>query len=897
MASFDDIWASTEASPEPVSNTDFGKIYDEAQTKQSASDETIGLANNLLDVFTFGAGDEALAAGAGLYNKLRYGIPYEQTYDLALADARAQGKQLQEDKPLANAAMQLTSGLMMPIPYVNKLFTSAPGIVNAGKNILAGTGLGALLAGAYGYGEGEGGVVNRLENIPEAASTGALTGGLLTGAVEGAQGAFKLAKPAYTYFADLFAPQVDLKARQVVDDTLSLATDKEVLKKALEEAPTGGFSKYMTTAEVADDAGLGALQKTLENTFPEAAGKSRQLDDAREALRQNILNKEQGVVTSNEQLGQTLQDALLNTQGIAKKAVSEAYAPTEELVGTVNLSPVKKIAFERIQEEANKGVFPSREVVQAVKNLNTLPVRADFSQLTAQRQHIGNLLGTYQSKLSKEPKDVTNIYVLKGIFGKLAEAEEVATQGFKGKTKTGIIKGFDPKSAEIIKNARNLRMEQSQTFEQGAVGDILQKDNYGKLTKQASDVFTRAITSPEDARQVVKALKAEAFGQGTPLKSENARWNLGSNLFNFIRNKSTSTTTEKLLPTSFSDNWAKFKDVAHEILDPSQIKAINKVEQDLLAQAKFSTKLNSATANNSITSQRLGTAGLVKDNIKKSIIQRTGFLGRIIDKLGAGNDKLIEAKVDETLIKFAFDRNYAKDYLGTPTPEKIERLGVVVMEDLSKWIAKTYGDPKLLNPIIQNQVSQDPIYNESQADTRLKKALILGKRNENTNSVYNDIFSKKKVNEPEAAATTQKADVGKSNIAAVESVIDQDPYLSTLYEVESGRNPLAKNPESSAKGGFQFINSTAKAVGLDDPFDLGKSLVAIKKLTDENRARFGDDPTLLYSAHYLGATVLNKVLKGLPLTEKEKKQVEYLNTKVLPKFNKIYRKKIGQVEV
>lgn len=174
--------------------------------------------------------------------------------------------------------------------------------------------------------------------------------------------------------------------------------------------------------------------------------------------------------------------------------------------------------------------------------------------------------------------------------------------------------------------------------------------------------------------------------------------------------------------------------------------------------------------------------------------------------------------------------------------------------------------------------------------------LKLGTQNAQTNNnSYSDLFSKKKVNEP-TKETAQTRDVGKSNISAVESVIDQDPYLSTLYEVESGRNPLAKNPTSSAKGAFQFIDSTAKAVGLDDPYDLEKSFVAIKRLTDENRARFGDDPTLLYSAHYLGATVLNKVLKGLPLKPKEQAQVDYLRSKVLPKFNKIYRSKIGQVE-
>ena len=37
--------------------------------------------------------------------------------------------------------------------------------------------------------------------------------------------------------------------------------------------------------------------------------------------------------------------------------------------------------------------------------------------------------------------------------------------------------------------------------------------------------------------------------------------------------------------------------------------------------------------------------------------------------------------------------------------------------------------------------------------------------------------------------------------------------------MESGMNPYARNPASSAKGLFQFTDKTAKAYGLEDPFD------------------------------------------------------------------------------
>lgn len=180
-----------------------------------------------------------------------------------------------------------------------------------------------------------------------------------------------------------------------------------------------------------------------------------------------------------------------------------------------------------------------------------------------------------------------------------------------------------------------------------------------------------------------------------------------------------------------------------------------------------------------------------------------------------------------------------------------------------------------------------------------------------TNSVLSLLSPKSKNNDSKAPIPLDQTDsifsvdgtnnildmpMNKENVSAVEAEIDKDPYYSALYQAESGRNPNAKNPTSSASGGFQFINSTAKAIGLKDPFDLGQSYEAVQKLTDAHKKRFGNDPALLYSAHYLGSPLLDKVLKGKALTEKERLQVEYLKSKALPDFLKIYNSKIGTLE-
>ena len=135
----------------------------------------------------------------------------------------------------------------------------------------------------------------------------------------------------------------------------------------------------------------------------------------------------------------------------------------------------------------------------------------------------------------------------------------------------------------------------------------------------------------------------------------------------------------------------------------------------------------------------------------------------------------------------------------------------------------------------------------------------------------------------------------KKDVKLVEAEIAKDPYFDTLYQFESNRKPEAANKESSAKGGFQFINSTAKAMGLDDPFDLGKSYEAVKKLDEQSSDLHENDPLLRYSAHYLGETVLRKVLNGEPLTDKQEKQVAYLREVLYPRFKTMYQANLKKI--
>lgn len=94
----------------------------------------------------------------------------------------------------------------------------------------------------------------------------------------------------------------------------------------------------------------------------------------------------------------------------------------------------------------------------------------------------------------------------------------------------------------------------------------------------------------------------------------------------------------------------------------------------------------------------------------------------------------------------------------------------------------------------------------------------------------------------------------------------RDPYLYRLAQVESNLNPYARNPNSSAKGLFQFVDATADAYGITDPFSVDQQVDAVNRFTEDNRGSLkralGRDPTPgeLYLAHQQGAGGAAKLL-------------------------------------
>ena len=106
-----------------------------------------------------------------------------------------------------------------------------------------------------------------------------------------------------------------------------------------------------------------------------------------------------------------------------------------------------------------------------------------------------------------------------------------------------------------------------------------------------------------------------------------------------------------------------------------------------------------------------------------------------------------------------------------------------------------------------------------------------------------------------------------SIIVAKAKQYGQDPsYMLRQAHIESGGNPSAQNPRSSAGGLFQFIDSTAKQYGLADKFNPEAASDAAARLARDNGAylekTLGRAPTPgeLYLAHQQGMGGAAKLL-------------------------------------
>lgn len=146
-----------------------------------------GRASGAFDAFTqgasFGFGDELTAAEAAVLGRtpqgewFNYEQPFEERYDRALAAERGQQGAFAEQNPTLAAAAQIAGGVAGAAAPLGASLRAAQGGTALARATAGGAAAGAQGA-VYGFGEGEGGLRNRLENAAVVGATSAAIGGI-----------------------------------------------------------------------------------------------------------------------------------------------------------------------------------------------------------------------------------------------------------------------------------------------------------------------------------------------------------------------------------------------------------------------------------------------------------------------------------------------------------------------------------------------------------------------------------------------------------------------------------------------------------------------------------------------------------------------------------------------
>lgn len=377
---------------------------------------------------------------------------------------------------------------------------------------------------------------------------------------------------------------------------------------------------------------------------------------------------------------------------------------------------------------------------------------------------------------------------------------------------------------------KSLRREQGATFETGSVGPLLKKEPYNaRYSIDSSEVTKRAIKTPEDARQLVTALKGQSDSKEA----------LASSLLSHIWDKSTNASTGKLIPNSFNRQLSILSDVAPEVLNKNQFEALKKIGADLTSETTSRGTAYNASAGQSITSQATSLIDLLQGQLTDKALNSISSVNPIL----GGAVKAL--------------RTYIKD----PTLQK---------QILNQELAKAVLDPQAAKALLTmpDKVLAEPIVSKL-GNELARRVITIGE------SARGEQFQQKPKQPKRKGLFSPPQDLGSdlgqwggdsgASLPKQNSATGPDlsRLMKALVKIESNGNPKATSPKG-AQGLTQLMPATgremAKKVGVKyDPYDKNQNLLLGTLYYKEQLDKFGT-PELAYASYNAGPGRVEKLL-------------------------------------
>jgi len=608
-----------------------------------------------------------------------------------------------------------------------------------------------------------------------------------------------------------------LAAKQAAKDIVSEVADPDEVIKSLraaqevdaavpwiEKQSENYLPKFARTAEVSQSPGMAGLEETLRRTSPEFKTAATVQDIAREEARQNIF---EGLSKGNiDKVGAAgkvrtaLTENLSSTKDEVAKLAEKAFTGETDIIS----APIKRAVTGNIKQFTKTGARQvSKDFQKLADNFRKLPPRTDLKTL----QDFNSAFGEYAKvpAVGATTVDRMTARIANKVRNSIDNTVEKAVQNGEVSKST----------ANAWYAMREARLAQGNKFERGAVATILRQDPFNAGYKLSGSKVFDKIQTPEDAVQLMEALK------GKPGCIAGAREGVLAKIYE----KSFNPNTDQFNSATFMKNVRSLNMGGDKILTPSQVKALEKISSDYKSQKNVAALAYRASKGNSITAESLPMVDMIKQSVKTEAISKIkkipvvgGAIGMVMDVVQ--NPAQREALINQELVKLASDPKYAEMLLSTDIKK-----ATPLLEGFSKALIQRVTP---LSVDISQAITPDRGYHPM------------------------DDKAESPTSTPTPKPTPQQVS---------QLIEQQEPLVRAVISAESSGNHEAVS-KTGAKGLMQLMPATAKAWGVEDPFDPAQNIEGGKKNLEAELKRFGDI-RLAVAAYNLGGTKLAAIIKRL----------------------------------
>lgn len=691
-----------------------------------------------------------------------------------------------------------------------------------------------------------------------------LVGAIATGSIP------SVAKDIYSMARSLFkgATQAEIKGSAALAQKELTGLTPLQIETAIRKTPADDLGKLMTTAEVTDNAGMAQIEKTLS-----AADEPARLYNERANLRNDARDRLLDLMSKT---------GSINKEALGTKLMSRASDVAETMGNEAEAlwRAVPRDVPVNIEGEqtAISALVGEKQAGLPLKS----PVRTLVDQFTSEEAN--QLRDGFPIRTSGELQDIRSDALSLMRDANITPTETRVLTGLQKAIDSAMERGLTGENYDLWSEARKATADQAQTFARGTAGGALTSE-----FARPSNVLSNAIKGDT---QSITELKSAI--RSDPQIIEDVKRGLLDSIPRDSSGNLTANSTKKFL----SANEGALK----ELFGQEHYTDMQRILEDLQSEAKVSQSAFKSSKGGSVTSQRNTVAGAIQDTMLGALLPGSGVLAQIAEgvKKTAG---IRDAKaVQELLFRAALDPSFALELSRAPTEvrmlnafDRLKQMGTNLADSSARTGVRALARNDGPGPGAQSAPSLTPSQIGMKPSEKERIPVGIGPKGSPSTSQAVSPPSPNPTSNPKVSEYDFMNKMFKK-VGLPKQVLEdirKDPVDYATMMMESGGDPNAKNPESSAGGIFQLVKKTAGNLGVKNVFDAEDNYEGYKKLKAENIRRFGNDPATLYAAHYLGAPTLQKVLSGKSLTERERSQVDNLVNVLLPKYIKIYQSVIA----